>query len=228
MTFAINFIRQNAGIGSPALLSSPFILVTIAYFGHLERYEINADLSDRLRRWVLLANAKGRYSRGSPETLLDQDLSALRDSRVPSALFELLRAQVGRLDIVPGDMAGRNQRSALFKTMFLAFREAGARDWTSNLVIAVDNAGAQDKLQFHHIFPKALLRREGRSLRDIDDIANLAFISGKTNRKISDKPPIDYLKDLLDAHGSTLFSAQCMPTDEELLAVEAYERFLVT
>ena len=30
-------------------------------------------------RWVLLANAKGRYSRGSSETLLDQDLETIRD-----------------------------------------------------------------------------------------------------------------------------------------------------
>ena len=228
MTFAINFLKQNVGIDSPALLSSPFILITIAYFGHLKEYEITADLSDRLRVWVLLANAKGRYSRGSTETLLDQDLSALRETGDPTSLIDLLRTQVGRLDITPGDLAGRNQRSALFKTMFLAFHAAGARDWTSNLIIAVDNAGAQDKLQFHHIFPKAVLRRAGRSPREADDIANLAFISGKTNRKISDKPPSDYLKDLLEAHGPALFSAQCMPTDHDLLNVESYDRFLIS
>jgi hypothetical protein len=228
MTFAINFLKQNGGIDSPALLSSPFILVTIAYFGHLKGYEMGADLSDRLRIWMLLANAKGRYSRGSTETLLDQDLSALRETGDPSALVDLLRTQVGRLDTITGDLAGRNQRSALFKTMFLAFRAAGAHDWTSNLGIAVDNAGAQDKLQFHHIFPKALLRRAGRTPREADDIANLAFISGKTNRKISDKPPSDYLKDLLETHGPALFSAQCMPTDQELLDVESYDRFLIS
>ena len=40
-------------------------------------------------------------------------------------LIERLRLQVGRLDITPQELEGRNQRSALFKTMFLAFKAAG-------------------------------------------------------------------------------------------------------
>ena len=34
MEFALNFLKSNTGIDSPALLSSPFILVSLAYFGH--------------------------------------------------------------------------------------------------------------------------------------------------------------------------------------------------
>jgi hypothetical protein len=55
---------------------------------------------------------------------------------------------VGRLDIAPEELEGRNQRSALFKTMFLAFRAAEARDWHSNLAIALGHRGAQHRLQF--------------------------------------------------------------------------------
>jgi hypothetical protein len=44
-----------------------------------------------------------------------------------------------RGDAVTADeLEGRNQRSALFKTMFLAFRSAGAKDWRSNLAISLD------------------------------------------------------------------------------------------
>ncbi|MFN9291466.1 MAG: hypothetical protein ACK6EB_25615, partial [Planctomyces sp.] len=79
MEFATNFLRNNVGIESPALLSSPFILAALGYYGHKRDYHISADESDRLRYWALAANAKGRYSRGSSETLLDQDLATLRD-----------------------------------------------------------------------------------------------------------------------------------------------------
>ena len=54
-------------------------------------------------------------------------------------LLERLRLQVGHLDIVPEELEGRDQRSALFKTMFLAFRAAGARDWRSNLSISLSH-----------------------------------------------------------------------------------------
>lgn len=226
MEFAMNFLKRNVGVSSPALLSSPFILVSIAYFGHVRHYELSPDIADQLRRWVLLANAKGRYSRGSSETLLDQDLATIRAGGDAAALLDRLRGQVGRLELVAADLAGRNQRSSLFKTMFLAFQAAGARDWSSNLAIAIDHSGAQDKLQFHHVFPKALLRRHGRPPREADDIANLAFIGGKTNRSISDKPPGVYLKPILEAGNRALLAPQCMPTDEELLDVDNYDKFL--
>src|SRR5450631_4204258 len=77
MEFALNFLKSNAGIDSPALLSSPFLLMTLAYYGHKRKYQIGTKESERLRHWVLVANAKGRYSRGSSETLLDQDLASL-------------------------------------------------------------------------------------------------------------------------------------------------------
>ena len=226
MEFALNFLRSNVQIESPALLSSPFILVTLGYYGHIRNYQITSDEAKGLRHWVLVANAKGRYSRGSSETLLDQDLLTLRQGNGADALLERLRLQVGRLDVAPEELEGRNQRSALFKTMFLAFRAAGAKDWQSNLAIAIDHHGARHRLQFHHIFPKAVLKG-AYSSREADDIANLAFIAGKTNRQISDKVPSQYFPTLIEKAGTAAFEAQCIPTDMSLLSVEAYKKFLV-
>ncbi len=226
MEFAINFIKSNVGIDSPALLSSPFLLVTLAYFGHKRDYHISPEDSDRLRFWVLVANAKGRYSRGSSESLLDQDLTTLKQGGGAPELIDRLRLQVGRLDITPAELEGRNQRSALFKTMFLAFRSAGAKDWRSNLAIALDHSGAQHRLQFHHVFPKAVLKAHYTG-READDIANLAFIGGKTNRAISDKPPANYFPALIEKAGEAAFAAQCIPTNDALLQVQSYKEFLV-
>ena len=221
MEFALNFLKSNVGIDSPALLSSPFLLVALAYFGHERDYQITSEECDRLRLWVLLANAKERYSRGSSETILDQDLTTLKQGGAATDLIDRLRLQVGRLDITPDELEGRNQRSAVFKTMFLAFREAGAKDWRSNLAIALDHSGTQHRLQFHHIFPKAVLK-SGYTSREADDIANLAFIGGKTNRAISDKSPAHYVPKF----GRAAFDVQCIPTDPRLLQVESYRAFL--
>jgi hypothetical protein len=141
-------------------------------------------------------------------------------------MIERLRSQVGRLDITPEELEGRKQRSALFTTMFLAFRMAGAKDWRSSLQISLDHKGVQDKLQFHHFFPKALLRAAGRTSREADDIANLTFISGKTNRQISDKSPAEYLAKFLAGAQEDAFAAQCIPIEARLLEVAAYPEFL--
>ncbi len=225
MEFAMNFLKSNVGIESPVLLSSPFLLVALGYFGHKRNYHIASDESKQLRYWALIANAKGRYSRGSSETLLDQDLATLRDGQGVKEMIDRLRLQVGLLDVAPEELEGKNQRSAFFKTMFLAFHAAGAKDWKSNLAIALDHSGVQHKLQFHHIFPKAVLKNI-YTQREVDDIANLAFIGGGTNRGISDKAPAKYFPALIDKLGEDAFSKQCIPTKSELLEVERYKDFL--
>lgn len=227
MEFALNFLRSNVGIESPALLSSPFLLVTLGYYGHKRNYHIPAKEAQRLRYWVLVANVKGRYSRGSSETLLDQDLLTLRQNGGANELIDRLRLQMGRLDVTPEELEGRNQRSAVFKTMFLAFRAAGAKDWHSNLAIALDHSGSTHRLQFHHIFPKAILK-SAYTGREADDIANLCFIGGKTNRQISDKEPVQYFPPTIDKAGDSAFKKQCIPTTKSLLGTAAYKKFLQT
>ncbi len=225
MDYALNFLRQNAGIDSPALLSSPFIAVALSYFGHVRGFKVAPQESDELRRWVLIANAKGRYSRGSTETLLDQDLSELKRGGGPATLMTRLKTQVGRLDVHPAELEGKNQRSGMFKTMFLAFKDDGARDWASDLTISVNHTGKAHRLQFHHIFPKAVLKGHA-STKESDDVANLAFIGGSTNRKISDKEPSQYIPELRSKIGEKPFSAQCIPLDHNLLDVESYKEFI--
>ncbi len=225
MHFAMNFLRSNVGIESPALLSSPFLIITLAFFGQSQKYKVDAATAKQLRYWALMANAKGRYSRGSSETILDQDLASIRNGNGVQDLIDRLRLQVGRLDITPDELEGRNQRSALFKTMFLAFKAAGAKDWRSNLAISLDHSGAQHRLQFHHIFPKAQLKGSYTS-READDISNLAFVGGKTNRAISDKEPSKYLTKLVNEHGTELFDTQAIPTDTSMLEIATYKQFL--
>lgn len=197
MDFAVNFAQRNLSIESPTLLSSPFLFVATAYWGAQVGYKPSPSDEAAFRRWFLLANAKGRYSRGSSETLLDQDLAALRSQNKVDGLTETLIRQVGRLDFTPADLAGRTARSGAFKTMFLAFSEDGAADWSSQIRISPKLAGKPDKIEFHHIFPKAYMKkaRPDVDAREVNDIANLAFISAKTNKEISAKAPAEYVKD---------------------------------
>ena len=225
MEFALDFMASNVEVESPTLLASPYILITIAYFGYRRNYSLSTEEEEQLRRWILLANIHGRYSRGSSETFLDQDLSTLRDDKGVVELMERLRVQVGRLRLTPRDLESRNQNSAIFKTMFLAFRAAGAKDWLSKIGITINPKRASNKLEYHHIFPKFVLGNR-YSTREINDIANLCFISGKTNRRISKREPEEYFRELINTAGIDQFEAQCIPTDERIRSVNMYSSFL--
>lgn len=223
MDYAVNFLRANAGIDSPLLLSSPYILITLAAYGHSKDYKLNEDELNKLRGWVLAANAKGRYSLGASESILNTDLSELNKGGVDRLMDALLR-QVGKLEISPNELTGRNPR--LLKMMFLAFRAGGAKDWGDGLNISLAHSGEKHRLQHHHIFPKAVLHKAGYKPEQIDDIANLCFISGKENRKILDKPPVEYFPKVIEERGENAFTSQCIPLDEDLRTPDKYEDFL--
>ena len=224
--FALNFLRSNALIDSPALLSSPFIVITLAMYGHRKNFQLSSEEAEQLQYWVRTANAKARYSRGSSETFLDQDLGVLRRNGDLLELIQLLKTQVGRLEVVPADLEYRNSRSAYFKTMFLAFRKDGATDWRDQLIISLKHAGPKHSLQFHHVFPQAVLKRAGVDQQRINDICNLSFVSGRTNRKISDKEPRVYLPGVVDRLGKQALMRQSIPLDDALWNVESYDEFL--
>ena len=192
--FAVNFATSNLHIDSAALLSSPFLLTTTAFWAHQNKYKIGEKEAVAFRKWFLIANAKGRYSRGSSETILNQDLEVLRSGGGAKELLERLEVQMGRLDFTEADLIGRSSRSGAFKTLFLALRIKGAVDWGTHLVISPKHKGKSDAIEFHHVFPKAYMKRERPELdnRTVDDIANLAFIGAKTNKTISDGSPREY------------------------------------
>lgn len=228
ITFALNFLASNLKIDSLALLSSPFILHAIAYWGEINKFKVTQKESDLMKRWALISNTKSSYS-SSAETKLDTDLLAIRSGEGAAGLLDKLETQLGRLDVSEAEILGKSSNSGYFKAMFIAFREDGAKDWSSKLEISVKHRGNEDKLQFHHIFPKAFLKQNYPDLRrnQVNDISNLAFIGGRTNREISAKAPSEYLKKIIESKDVDLLNSQLIPTDGDILDEYSYDEFLL-
>jgi hypothetical protein len=200
------------------------LIVTTAYWSDKRPYQITSQESEEFSKWFLLANAKGRYSRGSTETLLDQDLAVIRDGGEIANLLQRLTQQVGRLDFTSEELVGRTSRSGAFKTLFLAFRQDNARDWATSLEISPKHSGKSDAIEHHHIFPKAYLKKQRTDIDRyaIDDIANLAFVGSKTNKMIGDKAPSVYRKDF----EAPDLADQLIVFTEGLDTADAFERFV--
>lgn len=228
ITFALNFLASNLKIDSLALLSSPFILHAIAYWGEINKFKVTQKESDLMKRWALISNTKSSYS-SSAETKLDTDLLAIRSGEGAAGLLDKLETQLGRLDVSEAEILGKSSNSGYFKAMFIAFREDGAKDWSSKLEISVKHRGNEDKLQFHHIFPKAFLKQNYPDLRrnQVNDISNLAFIGARTNREISAKAPSEYLKKIIESKDVDLLNSQLIPTDGDILDEYSYDEFLL-
>jgi len=226
LRFAINFLRSNAGIEDESLLSSPMFFHAIAAVSRQKDNKLSGDEQRQLLHWLLVANARGRYSRGSTETLLNEDLAIIFRSGDIAALMEPVKRQFGRLHVEPSDLQGRGVNSPLFSLAYLALKAAGAKDWYSGLGLSLTHQGKLHFIQWHHVIPKSLLKDKGYETGEINEIANMAFITGQTNRRISNKEATQYLEKVIAEQGAAALKSQCVPTDPALWSTNAYRDFL--
>jgi hypothetical protein len=224
--FAANFLRSNAGIEDESLLSSTLFVIALGYYAKHRKYALKPDEEAALRRWLYVANARGHYSRGSSETVLDADLAMIGRGGTPADLIEALKQQFGRLTIEASDFVGRGQRSPLLATAYLALKACGAKDWKTRLALSLTHQGRYHFVQYHHIFPKAVLKQAKYEKAAINEIANMAFIAGGTNRKLAVSPPEKYFASIVEHQGPGALEAHCIPTEPSLWQVDAYPRFL--
>ena len=226
LRFAINFLRSNAGIEDESLLSSPMFIHALAAVSRIKDNKLTADEQRKLLHWLIVANSRGRYSRGSTETLLNEDLAILFRGAGIEGLIDPVRRQFGRLHIEPGDLAGRGVNSPLFSLAYLALKANHAKDWYSGLGLSLTHQGKLHFVQWHHVIPKSLLKAKGYETGEINEIANMAFITGQTNRRISNKEATQYLADIVQKQGAQALASQCVPLEIELWSVERYRDFL--
>lgn len=224
--FSLDFLKANAGVEDESLLSSPFLILLPAYYGHMRHERLAKGEEQELRRWLYAAHARGHYSRGASESLLDVDLNAVRSGGGPARLLDILLQQFGRLNVTPGDFIGRGIRSPLFSMAYLALKQKGAKDWWNGLNLSLSRQGRNHLIQYHHIFPKSRLAKMEYESAEVNEIANMAFISAKVNRVLSNKPPSDYLPVIIKERGEAVIRDQLIPEDAELWKMDAFREFL--
>ena len=114
----------------------------------------------------------------------------------------------------------------LFSNFYFVLKQNGAEDWWSGLKLSERHTGSAHTIQFHHIFPKSLLK-DKFDKKEINEIANLAFIGGKTNRQITNKEPINYLdKEVVAKRGEDALTSQLIPLDKKMWEIDNYQNFL--
>lgn len=226
LRFAINILRNNARIENLRLLGSPFLLVPLAYYSILKNEKLSKGEEKKLMFWFYVAHMKGRYGIGSSEGLLDGDLSVLFRTQNLDELLALLKLQIKDFYASIDEIKGKGRRSPYFSMLFIIGKQQGIKDWFTGMAISERLIGRAHALQFHHIFPKSLLKKQGADRKEINEIANLAFIGGKTNRNISNKEPGKYLADVVEKRGDEILDNHSLPSDRKLWELTKYNDFL--
>jgi len=157
----------------------------------------------RVLYWFLMANRDGRYS-ASPITSLSEDVRAIHDAEGPGGALQDL---MGRLRISTTldeeEFLGRYDKAGslfLRLMLYLLLFQRGARDWVDRCRLGYDTTGAPlttgFQPQWHHIFPRKVLRKAGYSDDQIHALSNITVLTERTNvNRLSGKEPGRYIQD---------------------------------
>lgn len=220
MNLALAFLAQNCQIDRLWMMPTNYIYVTLA--GYFDRFGDNIDSRSirDLQRWVYMALIWSRYT-GASETALDQDYAALSKDDPIGTMTQSIEDKSGRRPVTERELREQRKNSPFMVMSYVLARYANAQDWFNGVSI-----GGSTSLEFHHIFPKAVLRHRYQLRKDsrtVDQVANLAFLSKRANLKIGSKSPADYLQNI----DASRLQAQCVPNNLELWTLEQFEEFVL-
>jgi len=206
-------LEENLGIKNSDILPSQYVLIPLAFYIAQKKNAFSEQNTKEFILWFLLASFWGRYA-ASPETRLDEDIKSITENKNLSKLFHLLKNQVGRILIDEERFAGKSKNSKLL--LYIVARNEGAEDWWKGHKITTSD------YEEHHIIPRSLLKKADYEYSLIDDVANIAFLTEKANRKISNTQPEKYLSEI----DPEKLKKQFVPSDKNLWKIENYEDFL--
>ena len=238
----IRVLQQGLSLDKSKFFTSKNALVPLVY--SLAKAKRAGGLQRNLVRFFILSQLSEHYG-GGAETALRKDFRTLADSsQTPrQGLAELVkeidaeaRKYYRGLRIGPDAVSGLPSKNILVLLMYILMRQRNATDWGGNKAARLDQIEPR-KMQLHHVFPwDYMMKHRGiqrwyadneftpaEYRRQVNDIANLTFLSQAENGNIKETPPSQYLpiettKEMRKAH--------FIPEDPVLWKTENFPKFL--
>jgi hypothetical protein len=229
------------GITSDELLPSTNSLIPLFVLHHQWRNDPNYAFK-RALHWFLLANRDARYS-GSAITTLNEDVRAITEAQTFDDALKRLCERLRVPSQIADDEFLRRYDQAGFRflrlMLWLVLFHRDAPDWVDGTRLGYDKTGspitAGFQPQWHHIYPRHLLRKEGKSNDEIHALANITVLNERTNvNKLAGKEPWRYIqqyhisRQALEAHLIPDSFAKADQADqlEEQWQVQNYDSFI--
>lgn len=86
---------------------------------------------------------------------------------------------------------------------------------------------AFNKKEYHHVFPRAFLKKRGLTGAKINALLNFCFLPADSNKKITSSEPATYFFDLVPADKyQDILKSNLLPLNKEIYKTNNYDEFL--
>ncbi len=222
---ALDFIKRELNIPSYKLIPFPGLLVPLSAFFATDRVEgltYTPKQRDVLVKWFWRSVFSRRFSAGVNERQA-YDIENMLGLKLNEDFdFKLPKSEI-KFDFAKSNFSSGNANS---KTHILLLNSMRPKSLVSGSVIDLNNALKKaSKNEFHHIFPKKYLEREGIEKKAINVLANICFLTRADNNSISDKAPSDYVNIITKSKVSEYLDLNLIPQN---FHEQLYSEFLLS
>lgn len=207
----VDLLKTEFKIYSWDFLPYEAITVVLSYI-FSKRKTLNLEDVRRVRQWFWLSAFSERY-RGASESFVSQDLEAI-DLFVISG--EDPKKSFGNIPSIDSfkKLAFRSNNSRS-RALIILLALKSPRNITNGALIDPEIALSNyNKKQFHHIYPKAHLKRI-KAPGEHNSLANFCMLAASENNAISDDHPNEYLPKLIKELGDeavVVFDSNYLPS----------------
>ena len=242
-----NFNRFTMIIKSAGFISSDMVrsvnTLNAAYILYLKLRSKNvkgALIEKYVRRWFVMSILTGRYS-GSPESKLGEDVKGMAGD------FEKYLDAIERGELsdafwdvtLVNELEKPSSHSPFLHVFFAAQVRKNDKGFLSSDIHVREMISQQGDL--HHIFPKNMLKKSGRTRREYNQLANMAYMQTEINIAVKDRAPCVYLTGVIhQCEGGALkyggitdrealndnLAQNCIPPETTDMDAGDYDQFL--
>lgn len=231
LDYLVTVLPNRAFIHSTQDLNTTNVLIPLVVYLSLNDGRFSSEQAfKRAMHWLYAAHTWARYT-AQTDQRLEQDISLIvRETDPWGVLCDQIIDQRGRIEVKASDLEGRGIGHPLFRMAYIVAKAHGAVDWFNGSPLGTTHGEAY-RIHNHHIFPQRFLYTHGYDSEShlhrklVNEIANRAFLTAKTNLELADKPPEVYLP-LVEERYPGALAHQFIPMDPALWKVERYPDFL--
>lgn len=230
LDYVFNILRSHAYIDHTKEINSVYALVPIVVYAYQKgKTKLSEAEIKKAIKWFYYSQVRTRYISQLPQKL-DKDLSIISKEKNPfDKLLNLIEAE-RRLEIHPEEFIGVGVLHPLWSLMKWYLKSKNAKCLTTGVSLR-KNMGKKYSLEWDHIFPFSILKKNGYGWENrhkyslAQEITNRAVLTQVANRAKSNKEAKDYLLEV-QFNFSTALELQSIPTDTRLWELDHYEQFL--
>jgi hypothetical protein len=199
---AVDFLATQVGVPESSILPYANQLTVLAEIFRLIKGPTGTQYR-AISRWFWRTSVSGYFS-GWNTGMMAEDLKASQEfaaNKAPEIAFAYQKP--GPSIWMQRGFRANNAHSKLFAIILC---HHGPRDLLTGQKVDIAKALSwTNSKEFHHVFPREYVRKQRpEKLGQVNCLANIVLLSSDSNKKISDRSPSDYWKDVAAAAGNKL------------------------